>query len=409
MNPLASARLVLGVSGGIAAYKAADLASRLVQAGARVEVILTAGAREFVRPLTFEAITKRPVHTDVFETWTEASFGHITLAREAELLVVAPASANAIARLALGLADDLLGTVALSTAAPLLVAPAMEHGMYHHPATRGHLATLRERGAIQVGPETGRLASGAHGDGRLVAIDLLVGAIRATLGRAGPLAGKRLVVTAGGTHEPLDPVRFLGNRSSGTMGYALAQAALDRGAAVTLISGPTHLAPPYGAEVVRVETAEEMRAAVERAVDGADALLMAAAVADFRPATTAAAKIKKRPNQEALTLDLARNPDILAGIDRPGLVKVGFAAETENLIANAQAKLRGKGLAMIVANDAVATIGSPTNTAVVIRAESDPEELPSMPKSELGGAILDRLLPLLRANEQRSRERSAAE
>ena len=398
MPPLASARLVLGVSGGIAAYKAADLASRLVQAGARIDVILTAGAAEFVRPLTFEAITKRPVHTDVFETWTETSLGHITLAGEADLLVVAPASANTVARLALGLADDLLGTVALATTAPLLVAPAMEHGMYHHPATQAHLAALRERGAIQVGPETGRLASGAQGDGRLANIDDIVGAIRVVLGREGPLAGRRLVVTAAGTHEPLDPVRFLGNRSSGTMGYALAQAAIDRGAAVTLISGPTHLRPPHGAEVILVETAEDMRRAVDGAVDGADALVMAAAVADFRPATAAATKIKKRPGQETMTLELARNPDILATVDRPGLVKVGFAAETEDLVANAEAKLRAKRLAMIVANDAVATIGSPDSAATIVRPDAAPEALPPMPKTELAAVILDRLLLLLRSD-----------
>ena len=395
MPPLASARVLLGVSGGIAAYKAADLASRLVQVGARVDVVLTSGALEFVRTLTFSAITKRPVHTDLFEAWTEESFGHISLARDADLLVVAPASANTIAKLALGLADDLLGTVALSTGAPLLVAPAMEHGMYHHPATQAHLATLRQRGAFQVGPDTGRLASGAHGDGRLASVETIVGAIRLLLGRDGALADKRLVVTAGGTHEPLDPVRYLGNRSSGTMGYALARAALNRGARVILVTGPTVLEPPYGADVVRVGTAAEMRDAVEQATVDADALIMAAAVADYRPAAIAAAKIKKRPGQDGLTLDLVRNPDILAEIGRPGLIKVGFAAETEDLVANAREKLRAKRLAMIVANDAVATIGARDSTAVILRAGEEPEPLPPMPKSDLAEAILDRLAPLL--------------
>ena len=408
MTPLASARLVLGVTGGIAAYKAADLASRLVQAGARVDVVLTAGARAFIRPLTFEAITKRPVHTDVFAPWTETSFGHVTLAKEADLLIVAPASADTLAHLALGLADDLLGAVALATEAPLLLAPAMEHAMYHHPATQQHLTTLRERGAVQVGPETGRLASGEHGDGRLAGVDAIVGAIRSVLGRRGPLAGKRLVITAGGTREPLDPVRFLGNRSSGAMGYALAQAAIDRGASVTLVTGPTDLDPPYGAQVVPVETAAAMQAAVEEAVVDADALVMAAAVADYRPATYAATKIKKESGHDTLTIELARNPDIVAGIDRPGLLKVGFAADTEDLIPNAEAKLRSKGLAMIVANEAVATIGSAESAAIVLRPGSPPEALPTMPKSELGGAILDRLLPLLGGPEASPRHPEGA-
>ena len=395
MSRIASARLVLGVSGGIAAYKSADLASQLVQAGGQVDVVMTSGAQEFVRPLTFQAITKRPVHSEVFEAWTETSFGHVTLAAEADLLIVAPASANTLARLALGFADDMLGAVALSTQAPLLLAPAMEHGMYHHPATQAHLATLRTRGAKIVGPESGRLASGYQGDGRLAAAERIVGAVRAVLGRDGPLAGKRLVVTAGGTREPLDPVRFLGNRSSGLMGYALAQAAIDRGGAVTLVTGPTHLPVPYGAEVVRVETAEEMCAAVHRAVPGADALVAVAAVADFRPVAVSAQKIKKQAGQETMTIELARTPDILASVDQPGLVKVGFAAETEDLVENARAKLEAKKLAMVIANDAAATIGNPDSRAVIVRRGVPPEQMSTMSKSELAEAIIDRLLPLL--------------
>ena len=395
MSRIASARLVLGVSGGIAAYKSADLASQLVQAGARVDVVMTSGAQEFVRPLTFQAITKRPVHSEVFEAWTERSFGHVTLAAEADLLIVAPASANTLARLALGFADDMLGAVALSTEAPLLLAPAMEHGMYHHPATQAHLATLRTRGAEIVGPESGRLASGYQGDGRLATVERIVGGVRAVLGRDGPLAGKRLVVTAGGTREPLDPVRFLGNRSSGLMGYVLAQAVIDRGGAVTLITGATHLSAPYGAEVVRVETAEEMLAAVHRAIPDADALVAVAAVADFRPVAPREHKIKKQAGQETMTIELARTPDILASVDRPGLVKVGFAAETENLVDNARAKLEAKKLAMVVANDAVATIGRPDSAAVIIRRGASAEHLPMMSKGELAEAIVDHLLPLL--------------
>ena len=401
MSRISSARLVLGVSGGIAVYKAADLASQLVQAGARVDIVMTPSAQEFVRPLTFQVITKRPVHTGVFEAWTETSFGHITLARQADLLIIAPVSANTIARLALGFADDMLGAVALATTAPLLLAPAMEHGMYHHPATQAHLATLRSRGAEIVGPESGRLASGYQGDGRLAAVDAIVGAVRAVLGRDGPLAGKRLVVTAGGTREPLDPVRFLGNRSSGLMGYALAQAAIDRGGAVTLVTGPTHLPVPYGAEGVHVETAQEMYGAVHRAVPGADALIAVAAVADFRPDAAREHKIKKQAGQETITIELARTPDILASIDLPGLVKIGFAAETEDLLDNACAKLEAKKLAMVVANGAVATIGSQDSTAVIIRRGFPPEHMPRMPKGELAAAIVDRLLPLLAARSSK--------
>ncbi len=394
IHPLQGARVILAVSGGIAAYKAADLASKFVQSEAVVDVILTAGGQEFVRPLTFQALTKRAVHTDAFAPWTETFFGHITLAREAALLLVAPASANTIAKLALGLTDDLLGAVALSTDAPLLIAPAMEHGMYHHPATQEHLATLTQRGAIVVGPERGRLASGYGGDGRLASTDAILGQARALLGRGGPLAGKHVVVTAGGTREPLDPVRFLGNRSSGTMGNALAQAAIDRGAAVTLIT-TTALSPPVTAMVVAVETAEEMRAAVEEAVANADALIMAAAVADYRPDRTHGQKIKKRPDQDVLDLRLTQNPDIIAAVSRPGLVKVGFAAETNDLVVNARAKLAAKGLSMIVANDAVDTIGSAESVATIIQPNRPPDELPRMSKQDLAAEIVERLIPLL--------------
>ncbi|MDP9470087.1 MAG: bifunctional phosphopantothenoylcysteine decarboxylase/phosphopantothenate--cysteine ligase CoaBC [Chloroflexota bacterium] len=397
-HPLQGARIILAVSGGIAAYKAADLASKLVQSGAVVEVILTAGGQEFVRPLTFQALTKRAVHTDTFAPWTGTSFGHITLAREAELMIVAPASANTIAKLALGLADDLLGAVALSTEAPLLLAPAMEHGMYHHPATQEHLATLLQRGATVVGPESGRLASGYEGDGRLVPVETILGRARALLGRDGPLAGKHVVVTAGGTREPLDPVRFVGNRSSGTMGYALAQAAIDRGAEVTLITTTT-LSPPVSAAIVAVETAEQMRAAVEQAITGADVLIMAAAVADFRPDQPQQRKIKKRPDQHVMDLRLTQNPDIVASIDRPGLLKVGFAAETDDLVANARAKLTAKGLAMIVANDVVDTIGSAESVATIILPDRPLDELPRMSKQRLAAEIVARLLPLLDPEE----------
>lgn len=391
VSVLEGSNVVLAVTGGIAAYKAADVASRLVQAGATVDVILTAGARRFIQPTTFSALTRRPVRVDLFAPWTEADAGHVSLGAEADVVLVAPASANAIARLALGLADDLLGAVALTAAAPLVVAPAMEHNMLHHPATQANLALLQDRGATLIPSARGRLASGAFGDGRLADPETIVGTVRQVLGRDGPLAGRRLVITAGPTREPIDPVRFLGNGSSGQMGYALAQAAIERGAAVRLIAGPTHLTPPVGAEVVRVETAHQMLDAVRAATAEADALIMAAAVADFRPAEPSRRKLKKESGEEARSLRLLRNPDILASVERPGLLKIGFAAETERLVANATEKLEAKRLDLIVANDAAATIGSPTSEAVLIERGESPTPLPVMTKVALAELILDRL------------------
>lgn len=390
-------RVVLGVSGGIAAYKAASLTSALVQAGALVDIILTDGALHFVQPMTFQALTGRGVFSGVFAGWTEGFSGHVTLAREADVLMIAPATANTIARLATGMADDMLGAVALATVAPIVLAPAMEHHMWHHPATEANLDLLRARGVTVVPPETGRLASGAHGDGRLPDQATLLGAIRAALGRHSDLCGKHVVVTAGGTQEPLDPVRYIGNRSTGQMGVAIAEAAVDRGARVTLVAGPTVAVLPagMGVDVVRVGTALEMQAAVERAVAAADVLVMAAAVADFRPRDHADQKIKKQPGQANMELDLVRNPDIVAGITRPGLLKIGFAAETEDLLANAARKLTGKGLDLIVANDAVATIGSSTSTATLLRPGTPPEALPAMSKPELAARIMTVIACLL--------------
>ncbi|MEA2596750.1 MAG: phosphopantothenoylcysteine decarboxylase / phosphopantothenate---cysteine ligase [Thermomicrobiales bacterium] len=395
MTVLEGARLLLAVTGGIAAYKSADLASKLVQAGAVVDVVLSETARRFIGAATFEALTKRPVRGDVFEPWTETSYGHITLGHDADAIVVSPATAHTIARLAHGFADDMLGAAVLSTTAPLIVVPAMEHLMYHHPATQANLATLRTRGAVQVGPERGRLASGEEGDGRLAPTEAILGAIRLTLGRSGPLAGRRVVVSAGGTQEPLDPVRFIGNRSSGLMGYALAQAAIDAGARVNLVSGQTHLAAPYGAELTTVTTAMEMFEAIRCRTCDADALIMAAAVADFRPGLAATSKIKKSEREGAPGIDLIRNPDIVASIDKPGLVKIGFAAETDDLIDNARKKIAAKGLAMIVANDATATIGSRSSTAVLLTPDGRTETLPTLPKEKLAAIIVSRLASIL--------------
>lgn len=403
MKDLEGKSILLGVTGGIAAYKAATVASLLVQAGASVEVVMTEAAQRFVQPLTFSAITHGSVHTDPFAEWRSDFLGHVSLARNADLLVVAPATAVVIARLAVGLADDLIGLIALSTPAPIVVAPAMEEGMLHHPATQGHLMTLTERGVMIVEPAHGRLASGAVGEGRMASPESVVATVIETLRRSTRLCGKNVVVTAGGTREPIDPVRYIGNRSSGAMGYALAAAAVTQGADVTLISGPTTLRPPNGAALVNVNTAAEMHRAVEQASHRADALVMAAAVADFRPETSSPRKLKKSTDQQHLDLRLVRNPDILASITRPNLLKIGFAAETENLLENAAQKLRAKGLAMIVANDAEATIGAASSTATILTADGGVTALPTMSKEALAAEVVSMIADLLdRRNAQSS-------
>lgn len=389
-------RIILGISGGVAAYKVADLASRLAQAGALVDVIMTEGAQRFVAPLTFQALTKRPVRTDIYADWLGEDTGHVGLARNADIIVIAPATARTIARLALGLSDDLLSAVYLSTQAPVLIVPAMESGMYLHPATQEHLQTLRSRGAVVMTPGEGYLASGARGVGRLPEAPEILAAIQCALGKNGVLAGKRVVVTAGGTQEPLDPVRFIGNGSSGKMGYAIAEEALYAGAEVTLISGPVALAPPYGVRVVQVTTAQSMEAAVRKAVEKADALVMAAAVADYAPVEVSEQKIKK--TDDIMTITLKRNPDILgelAEMRLPKLVRVGFAAETQDLIENARQKLHKKALDMIVANDAAASIGSDESALTFIMKDSPVERLPPMSKRESARIIIERLAGLL--------------
>ncbi len=392
---LVGARVVLGVTGGIAAYKAAELASTLVQAGVELTVVMTAGARRFIQPLTFEALTHRHVFISVFEGWDDGHTGHVELAANADVLLIAPATANTIARLARGNVDDMLSAVALATRAPIVLAPAMEHNMWNHPATTANIATLRDRGVRIVDPATGRLASGAVGEGRLAPTAEIVGAVRTALGRGGPLTGRRIVITAGGTQEAIDPVRFIGNRSSGQMGIALAAAAIDLGADVHLIVTRNVDTPFFAGKFQVVESALEMRKAVETAVPMADALVMAAAVADFRPEHVAARKIKKQQGQDTLDLHLVRNPDIIAGIARAGLVKVGFAAETEHVVDHALVKLRTKDLDLIVANDAVATIGSERSEATLISRDVDPIRLPEAPKSVVAARIMDEVVRLL--------------
>jgi phosphopantothenoylcysteine decarboxylase/phosphopantothenate--cysteine ligase len=393
---LESKHIILGVSGGIAAYKAADLASKLTQAGALVDVIMTAGAQRFVTPLTFQALTRRPVRTDIYADWLGEDTGHVGLAHSADLLVVAPATAHTIARLALGLSDDLLCAVYLSTRAPVLVVPAMETGMYLHPATQQHLETLKSRGAVVMQPAEGHLASGATGLGRLPEVPEIVSAVQRVLGINGPLVGRRVVVTAGGTQEPIDPVRYVGNRSSGRMGYAIAEAAYYAGADVTLISAPVSIAPIPGISLIRAHSAREMESAVREAITGADALIMAAAVADYAPREVSGQKIKK--TGASLDISMVRNPDILgnlAGLDLPGLVRIGFAAETQDLVDNAREKLQKKNLDMIVANDAAASIGAESSALTFISKDGTIEQLPSLPKERSAQVIIDRLVAML--------------
>lgn len=397
-KPLAGKRIVLGVTGGIAAYKAADFTSKLVQLGADVHVLMSKGALEFVRPMTFQALTRNPVYTSVFDGWQGESAGHVTLAATADLVVVAPATANSIARMVHGNTEDMLEAVLLATDAPILVAPAMEHHMWHHPATQANIETLQERGVEIIAPESGRLASGASGDGRLADLDRLLFAVRKTIGIGGSLTGKKIVITAGGTYEAIDPVRFIGNSSSGTMGIELAYAALDRGAEVRLILGPSVHNPPGCFDPVQITSALELQDAVERESAEADVLVMAAAVADFRPETASESKVKKKDGEDTWNIPLTKNPDILASINQPGLVKVGFAAETDDLLANAAQKLERKRLAMIIANDAVATIGASTSTATIIRRDqSQPESLPELSKADLAGVIVERISDILAA------------
>ena len=401
-NPFQDKHIVLGVTGGIAAYKAAELTSRLVKAGALVDVIMTDNAQEFVAPLTFQALTHRPVVADMFTLLAETEIGHVSLAKRADVLVVAPATANTLARLALGLADNMLTTTALATTAPMVIAPAMESAMWLNPVTQQHTRALQERGVTIVGPAEGRLASGASGPGRMAEPVEIFDAIRLVLARNGDLKGRTILVTAGGTQEPIDPVRFVGNRSSGKMGYAIAEAARDRGAEVILISGPTSLLAPAGVTLHSISTAEEMARAVTLNIDGTDALIMAAAVADYRPAQAEKQKIKKDA-QEGLTLSLVRNPDILARVadwreDRPLPLVVGFAAETQDLLANAQGKLQRKRMDMIVANDVTAAnsgFGTDTNQVTLIRADGSVEALPLLSKIEVAHRILDEVCKLL--------------
>ncbi len=396
-GPLANKHIVLGVTGSIACYKALDLASKLVQEEALVDTVMSYGATRFVTPLAFRSITHREVVTDTFDPHSDFSIEHLALAQRADIMVIAPATAHCIAKLAAGLADDPLTTTVIATTAPLMVAPAMDGNMFDHPATQENLAKLRQRGVVIAGPASGRLASGMTGIGRLLETPELLGYIAYTLGKDGDLAGRTVVVSAGGTMEPIDPVRVITNHSSGKMGYALAEAARDRGAKVILVTAPTSLPDPAVVEVVKVKTAQQMCDAVLQKVKGADALIMAAAVADYRPASEAGQKIKKSLGD--LTINLSKTTDILEAA-QGDFVKVGFSAETQDLVSNAKAKVSGKGLDLIVANDVTepeSGFGVDTNRVTLIDRNLQVEELPLLTKYEVGQRVLDRVRELLRS------------
>ncbi len=400
MSVFTSKHILFGVSGSIAVYKAADLASKLSQAGAQVDVILTSAAEKFITPLTFTSLTGRRAYTDADLWGNEAHVLHVGLAHEADLLVIAPCTANTLAKIAHGVADNLLTVAALAARCPLLLAPAMDVGMYTHPATQENIRRLRERGVTLAGPAEGRLASGLSGPGRMLEPAELLGHIRLLLGKNGPLAGRKVVVTAGGTREPLDPVRVLTNRSSGKQGYALAQAAIDAGAEVVLISAATHLAPPVGARLIEATTVQAMLEAVLAESAGADALLMAAAAADFRPKRAASRKFKRSEGVPEMELEAA--PDILAAVaemgeKRPQCV-VGFAAESQDLLENAEAKLTAKSLDIIAANDVSlpdAGFDVDTNRVTLLFADGRKIALPLMSKAEVAETIVRHVATLL--------------
>jgi phosphopantothenoylcysteine decarboxylase/phosphopantothenate--cysteine ligase len=404
MSVLTGKRILLGVTGSIAAYKAADLASKLTQAGAQVDVILSSAAEKFITPLTFQSVTGRRAFVDSDLWGNEAHVLHVGLGHTVDLLIVAPCTANTISKLAHGISDSLLTVSALAAKCPLLIAPAMDGGMFEHPATQENIEILKKRGAIIIGPAEGHLASGFSGMGRMIEPMEILGHARIALGQKGPLAAKKVIVTAGGTQEPLDPVRVITNRSSGRQGYALAQAALDAGAQVTLITTPTSLTQPVGARLVNVETAKQMLDCVLTESADSDALIMAAAVADFRPKNQAKDKIKKEGGVPQIELEATE--DILKTVSSERLVAkrnrlfvtVGFAAESRDLLENASAKLKSKGLDFIAANDISAEdagFAVETNRVTLLFADGRKESLPLMSKNEVAETIIARLATML--------------
>ena len=400
-STLIGKQIILGVTGSIAAYKAVMLLRTLLREGAIVHVVMTHAAMKFVTPLTFEVLSGHPVSTDVFEAHQEMT--HLSLPEQADVIVIAPATANCLAKSALGLGDDLLSTMLLTAQCPLIVAPAMDGGMWTHPSVIEHVQTLRARGTIVVDPEEGPLASGRIGQGRLAEEGTILEAIQTALAPRRDWQGNRILVSAGPTQEPIDPVRFISNRSSGKMGYAIAEAAQARGAQVVLVTGPTALPTPRGVEIISVATAEEMTKALSVRLAWSTVVIMAAAVADFRPTHPASHKIQKQ-GRASQTLDLERTTDILTSLSaqRTTQLMVGFAAETNDLIAHAKNKLTAKGLDLIVANDVTtegAGFGSDQNVATLIDRQGTMTELPLMLKRALADAILDRAQELLRTRQ----------
>jgi phosphopantothenoylcysteine decarboxylase/phosphopantothenate--cysteine ligase len=395
-SPLAGRRVLLGVTGGIAAYKACILTRLLTQAEATVQVVMSPSATRFVGTDTFAALSGRPAYTEVWEE--PGSVLHVRLARAADVCVVAPATANVIAKLSGGIADDLITSTLLEATCPVVVAPAMHSGMWEHPATRANVRVLQERGTVFVGPARGSLAAGDEGVGRMAEPEDILATLEDVASRGRDLAGRRIVVTAGPTWEPIDAVRFVGNRSTGRMGFAVAREAFGRGADVTLVVGPGTVEPPAGPRVVRVATAEEMRMAVLEAAEDADAVIMAAAVADFRPREAALGKLKKEEGPPRL--ELVPTPDILAelGQMKGDRVLVGFAAETEDVQAAGRAKLEAKGLDLLVANEVGREgtgFGAESNHAAILSRTGDDEPLREWTKAELAAAVCDRLTKLL--------------
>ena len=399
IKPLDQKHIILGVTGSIAAYKAAEIASKLTQGGALVDVILTSSSEKFVAPLTFQSVTGRRAYTDSDLWGREGHVTHIALGHYADLVVIAPASANTMAKLAHGMGDNLLSIAALAAHCPLILAPAMDAGMYDHPATQANINTLRQRGVIFIGPASGHLASGLVGPGRLSDPVEILGVIRHTLSRNGPLSGKKIVVTAGGTQEAIDPVRVISNRSSGKQGFAVAQAALDAGAEVILIAGRNNLPPPFGCQYHSVQSAQEMADSVLQATLDADVLIMAAAVADFRPKAIASQKIKKERGMPVIELE--PTPDILQAISQRKIKTgfphhvVGFAAESQDLIENAFHKLQKKSLDLIVANDisqAETGFEVDQNKVSFLFADGRIESLPALSKSDVGEKIMEKVI-----------------
>ena len=398
-NPLDQKHILLGITGSIAAYKGAELASKLTQAGASVHVLLTQSAEKFVSPLTFQSLTGNKCFTDADLWGGEGHIVHVQLGRQSDLLLIAPASANTMAKLAYGIADNLVCITALAARCPLVIAPAMDAGMYSHPATQDNVKILKERGVTFIGPIEGHLASGLEGLGRMVDPLDILNQVRWMLAQGGLLTGKKILVTAGGTQEPIDPVRVIGNHSSGKQGYAIAQCALDLGAAVTLITTPTSLPMPFGAQVVPVHTAKEMHQAVMDNLAEANTLIMAAAVADFRPVKQEDQKIKKEKGLNEITLE--PTTDILLEVSRkkekinPSLRVIGFAAESQDFLSNAKKKMDSKHLDMIVVNDITspqAGFGVDTNQVTLLFADGSAEELPLMTKSDVAEKIIQKLI-----------------